>query len=84
MKKIINYMNKDVIEEFEDSLSDKIKNPNIKYSIDRVIEGEVKYGYLVENFGKDRVDELVSDFLFLSDFDFFSAVKEKLQEGKND
>lgn len=77
-------MNKDVIEEFEDSLSDKIKNPNIKYSIDRVIEGEVKYGYLVENFGKDRVDELVSDFLFLSDFDFFSAVKEKLQEGKND
>ena len=84
MKKIINYMNKDIIEEFENSLSDNIKNPDIKYSLDKVIDGEVKYGYLVENFGKERVDLLVTDFLFLSDFEFFTKVKEKLQEEKND
>lgn len=77
-------MNKDIIEEFENSLSDNIKNPDIKYSLDRVIDSEVKYGYLVENFGKERVDLLVTDFLFLSDFEFFTKVKEKLQEEKND
>lgn len=77
-------MNKNVIDEFEDSLFDGIKNPNIKYSLDKAIDGEVKYAYLVENFGKDKVDSLVSDFLFLADFDFFTAVKEKLEKGEND
>ncbi len=72
-------MNKNVIDEFEDSLFDGIKNPDVKYSLDRTIDGEVKYRYLIENFGKERVDALVSDFLFLSDFDFFSKIKEKLQ-----
>jgi len=72
-------MNKNVIDEFEDSLLNNIQNPDIKYSLDKAIDGEVKYGYLVENFGKERVDALVSDFLFLSDFDFFVKIKEKLQ-----
>lgn len=73
-------MNKNVIDEFEDSLLNNIQNPDIKYSLDKAIDGEVKYGYLIENFGKERVDALVSDFLFLSDFDFFVKIKEKLQE----
>ena len=77
-------MNKNVIQEFEDSLSDNINNPDIKYSLDKVIEGEVKYNYLVEIFGKERVDLLVSDFLFLSDFEFFVKIKEKLQDNGND
>jgi hypothetical protein len=77
-------MNKNVIQEFEDSLSSDVNNPDIKYSLDRVIEGEVKYNYLIENFGKERVDSLVSDFLFLSDFEFFSKIKEKLQGDGND
>jgi hypothetical protein len=77
-------MNNNVVEEFEDSLSDNIKNPDIKYSLDKLIDGEVKYGYLVEIFGKAKVDVLVSDFLFLADFDFFTTIKEKLHEEKND
>lgn len=77
-------MSKNVIQEFEDSLSDNINNPDIKYSLDKVIEGEVKYNYLVEIFGKERVDFLVSDFLFLSDFEFFVKIKEKLQDNGDD
>jgi hypothetical protein len=77
-------MSENVIQEFEDSLSNNIQNPDIKYSLDRVIEGEVKYGYLTEKFGKERVDALVSDFLFLSDFDFFLKIKEKLENNGND
>jgi hypothetical protein len=76
-------MNENVIQEFEDSLLNNIQNPDIKYSLDRVIEGEVKYGYLIETFGKERVDSLVSDFLFLSDFEFFTKIKEKLSGDGN-
>jgi hypothetical protein len=77
-------MNKNVIQEFEDSLSDNINNPDIKYSLDKAIDSEVKYSYLTERFGKERVEALVSDFLFLSDFEFFTKIKEKLQEGHDD
>ena len=73
-------MNKDIIGEFEDSLLDGIKNPNIKYSLDKAIDSSVKYNYLVENFGKDVVDALVSDVLYLADFQFFSDVKSKLDK----
>ena len=73
-------MNKDIIGEFEDSLLDGIKNPNIKYSLDKAIDSSVKYNYLVENFGKDAVDALVSDVLYLADFQFFSDVKSKLDK----
>jgi hypothetical protein len=77
-------MNKDIIGEFEDSLSDNIKNPDIKYSLDKAIDGEVKYRYLTEKFGIEKVEALVSDFLLLSDFEFFTRIKEKLQKDEND
>jgi len=76
-------MSKDIIGEFEDSLLDGIKNPNIKYSLDKAIDSSVKYSYLVENFGKDNVDALVSDALYLADFQFFSEVKTKLEKDEN-
>lgn len=76
-------MSKDIIGEFEDSLLDGIKNPNIKYSLDKAIDSSVKYSYLVENFGKDNVDALVSDTLYLADFQFFNDIKSKLEKDGN-
>lgn len=76
-------MSKDIIGEFEDSLLDGIKNPNIKYSLDKAIDSSVKYDYLVENFGKENVDTLVSDVLYLADFEFFNNVKLKLEKDGN-
>lgn len=73
-------MNKDIIDEFENSLLSGIKNPDIKYSLDKAIESSVKYDYLVENFGKANVDSLVTDVLYLSDFEFFTEVKLKLEK----
>ena len=76
-------MNKDIIDEFENSLLSGIKNPDIKYSLDKAIESSVKYDYLVENFGKANVDSLVTDVLYLSDFEFFTEVKLKLEKNGN-
>lgn len=76
-------MNKDIIDEFEDSLLNGINNPNIKYSLDKAIDSSVKYNYLVENFGKDKVDSLVTDVLYLADFQFFTEIKSKLEKDGN-
>ena len=76
-------MNKNIIGEFEDSLLSGIKNPDIKYSLDKAIDSSVKYDYLVENFGKSNVDALVTDVLYLSDFQFFTDIKLKLENDGN-
>lgn len=76
-------MDKDIIGEFEDSLLNVIKNPDIKYSLDGAIDSSVKYDYLVENFGKSNVDALVTDILYLSDFQFFTDIKLKLENNGN-
>jgi hypothetical protein len=39
---------------------------------------------LTEKFGIEKVEALVSDFLLLSDFEFFTRIKEKLQKDEND
>lgn len=70
------------LQDFEDQIFDSEKNPSVKYNIDRSIEASVKYDFLVETFGKEEVDSIVSDFLELHDHSYFVTVKTKLEAKK--
>jgi hypothetical protein len=67
------------IQNFENMILNKENTEEIKYSIDRSIEASVKYSYLTEKYGKEAVDNLVSDVLILSDYDVFLQIKEQLE-----
>ena len=66
------------IEDFEKSINGP-ENSEIKYTIDRSIEASVRYDYLVENYGKEKVDSIVPDFLELYDSEIFFGIKKKLE-----
>jgi hypothetical protein len=66
------------IEDFEKSINGP-ENSEIKYTIDRSIEASVRYEYLIENYGKEKVDSVVPDFLELYDSEIFSEIKKKLE-----
>jgi hypothetical protein len=68
------------LEEFENQIFDKEKNPNVKYNIDHSIEASVKYDFLVESYGKESVDSIVPDFLKLHDFSYFQEIQKKLED----
>jgi hypothetical protein len=70
------------IEDFEKLLSSQEKNSEIKYSVDTDIESEVKYGYLVEVYGKDLVDSVVDKRSNLFDSSYYSSILSKLEENK--
>ena len=67
------------LQNFEDELFDKTKNPTIRYNIDHSIEASVKYDFLVETYGKEKVNTIVSDFQRLHDQSYFLEVQNKLQ-----
>ena len=64
--------------EFESKLFEVEVTPNIKYSIDKDMESKIKYDFLVEKYGKDKVDEIVSDYSSLFDPQEFERVKKIL------
>lgn len=66
------------IEDFEKSINGP-ENSEIKYTIDRSIEASVRYEYLIENYGKEKVDSVIPDFLELYDSEIFSEIKKKLE-----
>ncbi len=65
----------------ESILLDEEKTGQIKYSIDRAIEADVKYSYLKDTYGKEHVDAVLAslgkDFMELNDPEVFEAVKAK-------
>ena len=69
------------IQDFENSINNS-DNTEIKYTIDRSIEASVKYDYLTEIYGKEKVDSIVPDFLVLYDHEVFLEAKQKLETGK--
>lgn len=69
------------IQDFENSINNP-DNTEIKYTIDRSIEASVKYDYLTETYGKEKVDAVVPDFLVLYDHEVFLDTKQKLENGK--
>lgn len=68
------------LQEFEDQIFDKSKNPDVKYNIDHSIEASVKYDFLKEMYGKEKVDSIVPDFLKLHDFSYFQEIQKKLED----
>ena len=68
------------LQEFEDQIFDKNKNSDVKYNVDNFIEASVKYDFLVETYGKEKVDPIVGDFSKLHDFSYFTEVHKKLQD----
>lgn len=71
--------NSSELQNFENELFDKTKNPTIKYNIDHSIEASVKYEFLIETYGKDKVNTVVPDFQKLYDQSYFIEVQNKLQ-----
>lgn len=71
--------NSSELQNFEDELFDKTKNPTIKYNIDHSIEASVKYEFLIEIYGKEKVNTVVPDFQKLYDQSYFIEVQNKLQ-----
>jgi hypothetical protein len=73
--------NSNEIQDFENSINGS-ENTDIKYTIDRSIEASVRYDYLVENYGKNAVDDIVPDFLELYDSELFFEIKKKLESNQ--
>ena len=71
------------LEEFEQKVNNQDMNSQIKYRVDRSLEASVKYEYLFETYGEEKVGELVKDVIDLFDVDFYNSVKKKLQSGSN-
>jgi hypothetical protein len=70
------------LNQFEETLLTEGSNNDIKYSIDRDLEGAVRYDFLQETYGKDRVDEVLRDngkgFLELGDTEYYALILETL------
>lgn len=81
-------MKREIITEFEKVILDKENGNQIKYSVDRGIEASVKYDFLCEKYGKERVDLFLSDlqrtFVDLSDESFFLQLQNQIEENKVD
>jgi hypothetical protein len=79
-------MEKKSLNEFESEIFDEAKNSTIKYSIDRDIEASVRYDFLQETYGKERVDEVLSDkgknFLELCNSEYYTMISESLSANK--
>ena len=67
------------IQEFEDKVFDKDKNPEIKYNIDYGIESAVRYDFLVETYGAEKVKSVVDDMMRLHEQEYFNSVRLKLE-----
>jgi len=76
---------KDELRQFEDKIINN-GSSEIKYSIDRDIEASVRYDFLQETYGKERVDEVLSDkgknFLELFDTEYYTMISESLSANK--
>ena len=81
-------MKREIITEFEKVILDKENGNQIKYSVDRDIEASVKYDFLCEKYGKERVDLFLSDlqrtFVDLCDESFFLQLQNQIEENKVD
>jgi hypothetical protein len=64
--------------EFESKLFEVEVTPDIKYSIDTDMESKVKYDFLVEKYGKEKVDDIVSDYTTLFNQEEFERIKKIL------
>lgn len=70
--------------EFEESILNPDNTGEIRYTVDSSIEASVKYDYLCENFGKNKVESLFKEkeinFLDLHRYDLFLEIKEELKQ----
>lgn len=71
------------LDEFEKQINNQDVNSQIKYRVDRALEASIKYEYLVEKFGEERVNSIVKDQIDLFDVDFYNGVKKKLESGRD-
>lgn len=43
--------------DFEEKIMDPSNTGNIKYALDRILQSEVRYSYLCDNYGEEKVKE---------------------------
>ncbi len=76
-----NKLPKEDFEFIESLILDREKTGQIKYTVDRAIEADVKYSFLKDVYGKEHVDSVLAslgkDFMDLNDPEVFEAVKTK-------
>jgi hypothetical protein len=75
-------MNHENFENFEKVILNNEKTPSIKYRIDENMEASIKYQFLCDSYGKDRVQSVLTDlnlsFLDLANQDSFKKISEKI------
>ena len=74
------------VNEFEKIILDPEKTGDVKYKVDISMEASVKYQFLCESYGKERVDELLSkNKLVITDLcgdENFATITSRLLEEK--
>jgi hypothetical protein len=77
-------MSQEDFEKFEKTILDSEKTQAIKYKVDISMEAAVKYQFLCETYGKDRVqstlDELNLKFTDIADPEKFKQISEKISQ----
>lgn len=77
-------MNHENFENFEKVILNNEKTPSIKYRIDENMEAAVKYQFLCDTYGKEKVESVLTDlkisFLDLADQDSFKKISEKISD----
>ena len=72
------------INEFEKVILDSKNTGEIKYKVDNTMEASVKYQFLCESYGKERVDEfLIKNNMSIADLcgdEQFKLISSKLTE----
>jgi hypothetical protein len=77
-------MNHENFENFEKRILDRENTGAIKYTVDKNVEAAVKLQFLCDTYGKERVNEAMTElginFIDLAEIKFFEMVSRKISE----
>lgn len=80
-------MNPEDFEKFEKTILDGSKTGPIKYTVDKSIEASVKFEFLCDAYGQERVENIMQElgikFTDLSDSSKLKEISEKISENND-
>jgi hypothetical protein len=75
-------MKQENFENFEKTILNGGNTPSIKYRIDENMEAAVKYQFLCDSYGKERVEKVLKElgfnFLDIANQEIFKKISEKI------
>lgn len=77
-------INQDDFVNFEKTILNQENTPSVKYKVDHNMEAAIKFQFLCDTYGKDKVqstlEELKLSFLDIADPQNFLLISEKIKE----